>query len=235
MLPRSVRAAGAVVAVATLAACSSSSSSKPSSGDGHTKVKTVAVTISDQGCEPRRIETMSGHTTFKVTNDNSAAVTEFELLDGPRLLGEAENVTPGIDGSFSLNLKPGTYITSCPNGKYPTGTLEVSGGPTGEADNSAAKAAAVAAYLTYVKNEVNTLATTVAPFAAAVKRGDATTAKLLFASTRYHYEAIEPIAESFGNLDPDIDVREPDVDSPSGLPVSTASKRRSGTTTHSPG
>ena len=178
-------------------------------------MKTIAVTISDQGCEPRRIETTSGHTTFKVTNDNSSAVTEFELLEGPRLLGEAENVTPGIDGSFSLNLKPGSYITSCPNGKYPTGTLEVSGGPTGDANNTAAKNAAVAVYLTYVKREVNALSQSVAPFAAAVKRGDAATAKRLFASTRYHYEAIEPIAESFGNLDPAIDVREPDVTSPS--------------------
>jgi iron uptake system component EfeO len=217
VLPRPVRAAGAVVAVAIFAACSSSSSSTSSSGDGHTHAKTIAVTISDRGCEPRRIEATSGPTTFKVTNDNSSAVTEFEVLDGPRLLGEAENVTPGIGGSFSLNLKPGSYITSCPNSKNSTGTLEVSGGATGEAANNADKTAAVAAYLKYVKSEANALEQSVAPFAAAVKRGDAATAKRLFASTRSHYEAIEPIAESFGNLDPAIDVREPDVSLPSGF------------------
>ncbi|HEY3832815.1 MAG TPA: iron uptake system protein EfeO [Acidimicrobiia bacterium] len=86
---------------------------------------------------------------------------------------------------------------------------------TATAPSSAASARAVANYLDYVKHQANTLAQTVAPFAAAVKRGDIATAKTLFASTRYHYEAIEPVAESFGNLDPDIDVREHDTSSPS--------------------
>jgi iron uptake system component EfeO len=85
---------------------------------------------------------------------------------------------------------------------------------TAPARSAAATTRAVASYLDYVKGQANTLAETVAPFAAAVKRGDIATAKRLFASTRYHYEAIEPVAESFGNLDPDIDVREHDTTSP---------------------
>jgi iron uptake system component EfeO len=36
-------------------------------------------------------------------------------------------------------------------------------------------------------------------------------AKSTFASARYHYEVIEPIAESFGDLDPALDAREGDV------------------------
>jgi iron uptake system component EfeO len=36
-------------------------------------------------------------------------------------------------------------------------------------------------------------------------------AKALFGPTRIHYEAVEPVAESFGNLDPEIDARINDV------------------------
>ena len=39
-------------------------------------------------------------------------------------------------------------------------------------------------------------------------------AKTLFGPTRAYYERIEPVAESFGDLDPDIDARENDVDDP---------------------
>ncbi|THF78073.1 iron uptake system protein EfeO [Cohnella fermenti] len=49
-------------------------------------------------------------------------------------------------------------------------------------------------------------------FVAAVKSGDIDTAKQLYAPTRMYYERIEPIAEALGDLDPDIDARENDVE-----------------------
>ena len=45
-----------------------------------------------------------------------------------------------------------------------------------------------------------------------MKAGDVAKAKQLFAPARAHYEAIEPVAESFGDLDPEIDARVNDVD-----------------------
>jgi iron uptake system component EfeO len=48
-------------------------------------------------------------------------------------------------------------------------------------------------------------------FVAALKAGDVAKAKALFGPTRIHYEAVEPVAESFGNLDPEIDARINDV------------------------
>jgi iron uptake system EfeUOB component EfeO/EfeM len=69
----------------------------------------------------------------------------------------------------------------------------------------------VSAYVDYVKSEVDELKAAAGPFAAAVKAGDGATARSLFAAARYHYETIEPIAESFGDLDPAIDAREGDV------------------------
>jgi iron uptake system component EfeO len=47
---------------------------------------------------------------------------------------------------------------------------------------------------------------------AALRAGDIEKAKDLFGPTRIHYEAVEPIAESFGNLDPELDARVNDVE-----------------------
>jgi iron uptake system component EfeO len=47
-------------------------------------------------------------------------------------------------------------------------------------------------------------------FVAAVKAGDIAGAKTLYPATRIHWERIEPVAESFGDLDPLIDGREGD-------------------------
>jgi iron uptake system component EfeO len=49
-------------------------------------------------------------------------------------------------------------------------------------------------------------------FVTAVKGGDIETAKQLYAPTRMYYERIEPIAEALGDLDPNIDARENDVE-----------------------
>ena len=66
-----------------------------------------------------------------------------------------------------------------------------------------------------------------ATFIDAVKAGDVAKAKALYAPARIPYERIEPVAESFGNLDPQIDAREGDVPAASGR-ASTRSSRRSG-------
>jgi iron uptake system component EfeO len=199
-----------------LAACgsdsTSSSSTTAASSSDSGQVSTIDITLSDSGCEPRSISAQAGPTTFKVTNDGSAAVTEFEVLQDGRILGEVENIIPGADRSFSLTLKAGSYTTKCPGGSsFEGGTLEVADAPTGAAADTAARAAAVQTYLTYVKSEADQLVAAVGPFAAAVKAGNLPTAQQLFAGARAHYESIEPIAESFGDLDPAIDAREGDV------------------------
>ncbi|MCS7463476.1 EfeM/EfeO family lipoprotein [Paenibacillus doosanensis] len=49
-------------------------------------------------------------------------------------------------------------------------------------------------------------------FVAAVKAGDLNKSRELYAPARMYYERIEPIAEALGDLDPDIDGREDDID-----------------------
>jgi high-affinity iron transporter len=100
---------------------------------GASGAKRVAVTFTDEGC-PEALELAPGPTRFAVTNGGGGAVTEFEILDGNSVLGEAENVVPGVPGEFSLTLKPGSYVTYCPGGsRTERGTLTVVGPAQAEA------------------------------------------------------------------------------------------------------
>jgi iron uptake system component EfeO len=197
-------ALGLTLALGT--ACSSGSATSSA------RAATIEITLSDAGCEPRSIAAKAGPTTFKVVNEGSLEVTEFEVLQRGRILGEVENVSAGARRTFSLTLAAGSYVTKCPGGAgFDTGTLEVADEPRGAAADSAARDAAVTRYVAYVKREADALITAVTPFADAVRRGDVTAGRQTFASARTHYETIEPIAESFGDLDPAIDAREGDV------------------------
>ena len=203
-------AAVALGAPFALAGCGSDSKSGGTStgGSGH---KEVAVKITDAGCEPARLTLAAGPTTFLVENDGATKVTEFEVLDGATILGEAENIAPGLSGEFSLTLKPGTYTTYCPGGTTSErGTLEVTGGVATPA--SAEATSAVAAYRKYVQEQTDLLVDETTRFAKAVKTGNIAEAKRLYPAARRPYERIEPVAESFGDLDAAIDAREGDVD-----------------------
>jgi iron uptake system component EfeO len=149
-----------------------------------------------------------------VTNKDAAAVTELEVLDGSKILGEVENLTPGLSGSFSLDMKAGEYTLYCPNGKTAErGRLIVNQNLSAASATVAnPKAdAAVSAYRTYLEQQAEQLVTATTAFVNAVKAGDIEKAKELYGPARMPYERIEPVAESFGNLDPAIDAREGDV------------------------
>jgi len=62
-------------------------------------------------------------------------------------------------------------------------------------------------YLAFVRQEVANLEAATVTFVDAIKRGDYDKARELFGPTRSYYERIEPVAESFSDLDPKIDMR----------------------------
>lgn len=86
----------------------------------------VAVTISDDGCDPAALTVKAGKVAFDVTNKDSAAVTEFYVLEKDEsIVGEVENVIPGAKKTLTLKLDEGSYLTKCPNGDPEKGTLTV--------------------------------------------------------------------------------------------------------------
>ncbi|MBB6735392.1 iron uptake system protein EfeO [Cohnella zeiphila] len=73
---------------------------------------------------------------------------------------------------------------------------------------------AVVKYQDYIADQTSKLVTQTQAFVDAVKAGNADQAKTEYAKARVYYENIEPVAESFGDLDPKIDARLADVDDP---------------------
>ena len=65
-------------------------------------------------------------------------------------------------------------------------------------------------YKIWVGEEVDALQRDTKAFTDAVRAGDVAKAKALYATARFHYEKIEPIAELFSDLDKSIDVRADD-------------------------
>ena len=66
-------------------------------------------------------------------------------------------------------------------------------------------------YQDYVDGQSELLVGRTEEFVAAVKAGNVKEAKKLYAPSRVPWERIEPIAEKFGTLDPEVDAREGDV------------------------
>jgi iron uptake system component EfeO len=79
-------------------------------------------------------------------------------------------------------------------------------------DTSLAKA--TQGYHDYVVAEVDQLVGATKTFTDAVRAGEIAKAKQSYAPARVHYESVEPVAESFGELDPSIDARIDDVSNP---------------------
>lgn len=67
---------------------------------------------------------------------------------------------------------------------------------------------AVDRYRSYLEEQIRLLVDRTRDFVKALNYGDVEKAKELYAPTRMPYEAVEPVAESFGGLDPEIDARE---------------------------
>jgi iron uptake system component EfeO len=202
-LVRTVLCAGAAGLLAlSTAACGSD---QEASADA----MTLSFQLTDAGCDPHDVKVAAGPISFEAENAGTADVTELEILDGETVLGETENLTDGLSGSFTLTLEQGEYTIFCPGGEQERGTLTVSGKSAGV--SSAAAREAVADYRHYLETNTAELVAKTKPFLAAVVAGDVATAKARYAAARIPYERIEPVAESFGSLDPKIDARENDV------------------------
>ena len=74
-------------------------------------------------------------------------------------------------------------------------------------------------YKLYVSERVDQLVTDTTAFVAAVNAGEVAKAKELFAPTRINYEAVEPIAELFSDLDVSIDSRADDYEAAEADPA----------------
>ncbi|MCU1514881.1 MAG: conserved secreted lipoprotein [Microbacteriaceae bacterium] len=212
--PGLVVATGAVLLLALTGCVPNSPVASGSSGSA-TK---LTVTSSAADCAVSAATAPSGTVNFTVTNSTDD-VTEFYVLaeDGLRIVAEVENVTPGAPRTLTAQLQPGDYFTTCKPGMVGTGVgrtaFTVTGGTIAVSGTEQAQLKTAAAnYVAYVKDQVAQLVPATQQFLTAYLAGDTGRAQALYAPTRAYYERIEPVAESFGDLDPEIDFREADVE-----------------------
>src|SRR5688572_20880390 len=170
----------------------------------------IAVVATDTECRVARTEAEAGTAVFTVSNQGSKITEFYVYAAGDRVMGEIENIGPGLSREFRVELPAGTYETACKpgmSGKGIRGAFKVTGSAAALSDE-AKLAEATASYQRYVKSQTDALLVKTQEFVDAVKAGDVAKAKALFPVARTYWERIEPVAEIFGDLDPKIDGRE---------------------------
>lgn len=112
MRPRSLLLSAAIAASAlAVAGCSGGDDAAAGSGTG------ITVNATDSACELSATTTPAGQVKFTVTNSGSK-VNEFYVYGADdKVVGELENISPGLTRDFSVDLsKAGTYTTACKPG-----------------------------------------------------------------------------------------------------------------------
>jgi iron uptake system component EfeO len=199
----------ALVAVGSVAACSSSKSDSSATAEGGP----ITVKASDTACEVAKSTLDAGTHVFQVSNSGSKVTEFYVYAAGDRVMGEIENITPGLSRELRVELPAGTYQTACKPGMVGTGIradLTVSGSAAPLTEDAALQQA-TESYSRYITSQSEALVEKTADFVTAVKAGDIEKSKQLFPIARTYYERIEPVAEIFGDLDPKIDGREDDA------------------------
>ncbi|HEY9293838.1 MAG TPA: iron uptake system protein EfeO [Microlunatus sp.] len=219
-LPR-LRLPAAAIAIALLAlplaACTDNSTGRSADGSGDARALTVQA--NDSTCKISAGTAPSGTLRFSVKNDGGK-VNEFYLLggDGLRIIGEVENIGPGLTRDLVVSATPGKYFTACKPGMVGDGirsafTVSDSGQPSqGTVDDQQLVDQANQQYAGYVKDQTEQLVSATEKFAALYVAGKDDQARALYPAARVHWERIEPVAESFGDLDPKMDLREADLE-----------------------
>ncbi|MEU3301016.1 iron uptake system protein EfeO [Streptomyces sp. NPDC006678] len=201
-----VTAIAAVTALTAVTGCAEKSDAK---GGGH---DAIAVTAKDDSCEVSKKEFPAGHVQLDIENKGSKVTEVYILFPDDRIVTERENIGPGTKASLTAEVKAGDYEIACKPGMKGDGIrqqVKATGGNA--AKRSPEMDEAVAQYRTYVQQQADETLPKVKVFTDAVRAGDIEAAKKAYADSRIGWERTEPVAESFGDIDPKVDLREDGV------------------------
>jgi iron uptake system component EfeO len=193
--------------------------------DGVSQVKVTLTSDNGGSCVLDSNSAKAGPITFSVTNKTAAGISELELLSNNRILGEKENLAPGLPTvSFTQTLDGGTYQIYCPGAAAEMQDFKVTGKAkkaTGSTQDILAEG--VKGYAHYVDGVVDAMVTAVQRLKADIDAGDLEKAKAQYAAARPFYERIESDVDGFmlpgykatdnaGNLDYLVDMRASNLD-----------------------
>ncbi|MFF0591974.1 iron uptake system protein EfeO [Streptomyces antibioticus] len=196
-----VTAVAVVSALTAVTGCTEKSDAK--SGD-----RVITVTATDSECQTSAKEISAGHVELAIENKGSKVTEVYILFPDDRVVTERENIGPGTKQRVTAEVKAGSYQIACKPGMKGDGIrqdLKVTGGKVAARDPRLDSA--VAAYRKYAQEQADATLPLAKTFAEAVKAGDLEAAKKAYAPSRIGWERTEPVAESFGDIDPKVDVR----------------------------
>ncbi|WGL53624.1 peptidase M75 family protein [Nocardioides sp. BP30] len=228
----------AAISLASLAACGSGNDDAADAGKGggattaavKNGVSEVAITMASGSngdvCTPSTTSVPAGPVTFSVKNESATGLTELELLQDQKIIGEKESLAPGLPASsFTLTLGGGTYQIYCPGAATETIDFKVTGQASATPSGSAATLLAQGAgdYGKYVTTQVDAMVASVRKLQQDVDAGDLTAAQKQYGEARPFYEKIESDVDGFvlpgfkptdnkGNLDYLVDMRASNLD-----------------------
>ena len=213
------RASVALTAVAAVVAgCGSSSGTSTGGTSATTPGARIAVSLTDEGCEPSKFTAVAGDITFSVTNDVAGTdlKSEFELLTKePKILAE-ELFAKAEARDVQTSLPAGDYELICgaPSNSRSALTVTGDGGQstTTLKVDAAALQANVEKYVEYVDGQMTEMVASNKALYEAIESGDLATAQSLYMPARVQWERIEPIAELFPDSDAVMDSRVDDFE-----------------------
>ena len=186
----------------------------------------VSVEMSGDRCISDHTSAPAGPVTFTVKNTDATGMSEIELLSDQRILGEKENVVPGLGPvKFTVTLTGGTYQLYCPGASSELQDFAVSGTASDQPASTTKQLFTEGAtgYGTYVTNTVADLVSATHTLTATVDSGDVAASKSAYAKARRFYEKVESDVAGFvlpgasatdnsKNLDYLIDMRATNLD-----------------------
>jgi iron uptake system component EfeO len=204
--------------VLALSACGGSETAGGAGGGG--TVETVdagapALTVisTDTECTPSVASVTAGTVVVRTTSKTTEATELYVERPDGSVVAERANVEPGDSEDMVVEMPPGDYVLRCKPGKTGQGitaSVTAAGGTTAASDPRLVQAAKD--YRAYVLAGAKDSLAKTEQLSAAITAGDAAKAKALYAPSREGWESLEPVAESFGDLDPKVDLREADLE-----------------------
>ena len=208
-----------LLAAPFLAACTDNPDSGDGDGDGGSDARALSVESSADACDVSAAEAPAGTLTFDVTNTGTE-VTEFYLLgeDGLRIVAEVENIGPSLNRELTVNAPAGSYITACKPGMTGEGiradftVTESDQEPVIDADDQALVDQAPPTTRRTSRTSPRSCSRRPPSSSSSTSPVTTTPPGPCTPPARMHWERIETVAESFGDLDPMMDAREADLE-----------------------
>lgn len=166
------------------------------------------IVVGQNTCDPAGLTLAAGRVSFDITNGSDRTI-EWEILDGVMVVGERENIAPGMHSALTVKLMPGSYDITCGLLSNPRGALVVRPSAQSEAERAAPPLAdfvgPLSEFKVFLVRQSAELVTAVVALDAAIKAGDTAGARTAWLAARQPQSRIAAMTNRFADLGAAID------------------------------